>query len=196
MIRDLRAAWFVLAALAAACGPKAPRATAPTSPVAANPVPAAPSAPAEVPPAAAPRAPVAIPPLTGTVTRATIESFNDAWRRLRAEDYEPDTVAVAAIRERSPGVEVFIVVATWCPDTRRDLPRFFKIADRAGWSTASMTFLAVDRSKPDPGGETVRRNVTRAPTFIFLRRGQEVGRVVERPTTTLEQDIAEILQRR
>jgi hypothetical protein len=129
------------------------------------------------------------------VTRAAIESFNDVWRGLRAEDYEPDESAVATIRERSNGVEVFAVVATWCPDSRRDLPRFFKIADRAGWSTATMTFLAVDRSKRDPAGETERRNVTRVPTFIFLRGGQEIGRVVERPTTTLEQDIAQILQK-
>lgn len=202
MTRHPRIRWrFALATLfsltvgAAACGPKPSRATAPTPPVAANPMPATPTAPAVVPPAAAPGAPVRVPPLTGTVTRAAIESFNDVWKGLRAEDYEPDEAAVATIREGSGNVEVFAVVATWCPDTRRDLPRFFKIADRAGWATATMTFLAVDRSKRDPGGETVRRNVTRVPTFIFLRSGQEIGRVVERPTTTLEQDIAQILQK-
>jgi len=194
--------WLVPAALvslsvsAAACGFRAPRETAPAPPVAANPVAAPPTTPAAAAPAAAPPARVTTPPLTGTVTREAIESFNEVWRSLRAGDYEPDTAAVAAIRERSRGVEVFAVVATWCRDTRRELPRFFKIADRAGWSTASMTFLAVDRSKRDPGGETVRWNVTRVPTFIFLRRGQEIGRVVERPTTTLEQDIAQILRER
>lgn len=197
MVRAMRTtSWFVPAALfslgvaAAACGPKAPRATAPTPSVAANPA----TAPAAGPAAAAAPARVAAPPLTGVVTRADIESFDDVWRRLRADDYEPDTAAVATIRERSRGVEVFAVVATWCRDTRRDLPRFFKIADRAGWPTSAMTLLAVDRTKTDPGGETVRRNVTRVPTFIFLRRGREIGRVVERPTATLEQDIAQILR--
>jgi hypothetical protein len=126
-------------------------------------------------------------------TRAAVESFNDQWKALRAEDYTPDATAVAAIREKSRDVTAFIVLATWCPDTRRDLPRFFKIADQVGWPASRMTLLAVDRTKTDPGGETVRRNVTRVPTFIFLRGGKEIGRVTERPTTTLEQDIAQIV---
>ena len=197
MWREMRTrSWFVPAALVsvgvagAACGPKAPRAAAPTPAVAADPAAAPVAGPAAAPAAAR----VAAPPLTGVVTRADVESFDDVWRRLRAEDYEPDTAALATIRERSRDVEVFAVVATWCRDTRRDLPRFLKIADRAGWSTSAMTLLAVDRTKTDPGGEAVRRNVTRVPTFIFLRRGREIGRVVERPTTTPEQDIAQILQ--
>jgi hypothetical protein len=37
--------------------------------------------------------------------------------------------------------------------------------------------------------------VTRVPTFIFLRAGKEIGRVTERPITTLEQDIATILDK-
>ena len=126
-------------------------------------------------------------------TRAAIESFNEQWKALRAEDYTPDAAAVATIRDKAKDVTVFIVMATWCPDTRRDLPRFFKIADQAAWPESRMTLLAVDRTKKDPGGETVKWNVTRVPTFIFLRGGKEIGRVTERPTTTLEQDIAQFV---
>ncbi len=126
-------------------------------------------------------------------TRVEIESFNDQWKALRAADYTPDAAAVATIRQNVTGVSAFIVLGTWCPDTRRDLPRFFKIADQAGWPASRMTLLAVDRTKKDPGGETVKWNVTRVPTFIFLRNGKEIGRVTERPTTTLEQDIAQIV---
>ncbi|OFW03831.1 MAG: hypothetical protein A3H96_06510 [Acidobacteria bacterium RIFCSPLOWO2_02_FULL_67_36] len=126
-------------------------------------------------------------------TRAAVESFNDQWKALRAEDYTPDEAAVATIGATSKEVTVFIVIATWCPDTRRDLPRFFKIADQAGWPASRMTLLAVDRTKTDPGGETAKWNVTRVPTFIFLRGGKEIGRITERPTTTLEQDMARIV---
>jgi hypothetical protein len=131
--------------------------------------------------------------LIGLTTRAAIESSDDLWNTLRAADYGPDTVAVATIRAKSKDVTAFIVLGTWCPDTRRDLPRFFKIADQAGWPASRMTLLAVDRTKRDAGGETVKWNVTRVPTFIFLRAGKEIGRVTERPITTLEQDIATIL---
>ncbi len=163
---------------AAGCPPKtAPPATAPT--------PAPPPPPAGTPPAS--------PPLTGMVTRPAIESFNDVWKGLRAQDYAPEPASVAIIRDNLKDVEVFAVVATWCPDTRRDLPRFFKIADQARLPMKKVRLLAVDRSKKDPGGQTVKWGVTRVPTFIFLRKGKEIGRVVERPATTLEKDMAGIV---
>ena len=171
---------FVLVAGVAACASK-------TAPPTTTPAPAAAAAPAAGQPPASP------PPLTGIVTRPAIESFNDVWKGLRAQDYEPDPTSVATIRTNLKDVEVFAVVATWCPDTRRDLPRFFKIADQARLPMKRVRLLAVDRSKKDPGGLTVKWNVTRVPTFIFIRQGKEIGRVVERPTTTLEKDIAAIL---
>jgi hypothetical protein len=129
------------------------------------------------------------------VTRAEVESFDDVWKALRAQDYEPDASAVTTIRQKAGDVDVFIVIATWCSDTRRDLPRFFKIADQAGWPAERITMLGVDRTKRDPEGQTVKWDVTKVSTFIFIRRGREIGRVVEKPTTTLEQDIAQILSR-
>ena len=193
-----------LAAAVAACAVKttqpATTPAAPAAPVAsaAPPAAASPAAPASAaapadPSSAARKPPAGPPPLTGLVTREAIESFNEVWKGLRAQDYEPDATEVATIRDNLKDVEVFAVVATWCPDTRRDLPRFFKIADRAQWPTKAMTLLAVDRTKKDAGGLTEKWNVTRVPTFIFTRGGREIGRVVERPTTTLEKDIAAIV---
>jgi hypothetical protein len=160
--------------------------------------PAAPPPPAPRPAARAgtrPQPPPTPPPLTGMVTRAVVESFDDVWKALRAQDYEPDASAVTTIRQKAEDVDVFIVIATWCSDTRRDLPRFFKIADQAGWPAERITMLGVDRTKRDPEGQTVKWDVTKVSTFIFIRRGREIGRVVEKPTTTLEQDIAQILSR-
>jgi thiol:disulfide interchange protein len=171
-----------LLATAGACASKWKPATTPTPPPAAAPAAAA--------------SPTAQPPLTGLVTRAAVESFNDVWKGLRAQDYQPEPSAVSTIRTNANDVEVFAVVATWCPDTRRDLPRFFKIADQARWSMKKVKLLAVDRTKKDAGGLTDKWNVTRVPTFIFIRGGREIGRVVEKPATTLEQDIAAIVGRR
>jgi len=194
---------LVLATMVAGCGAKTTHpATAPAAPVATGPPAATPSTPAGVPasgasPADAARKPAAsAPPLTGITTRAAIESFNDVWRGLRAQDYEPDAASVKTIADNLKDVDVFAVVATWCPDSRRDLPRFFKIADQARWQMKQVRLLAVDRSKKDAGGLTEKWNVTRVPTFIFIRGGHEIGRVVERPTTTLEKDIAAIVAKR
>ena len=131
-------------------------------------------------------------PLVGHVTREALENY-DTWKTLRAEDYTPDGTAVQAIASNWRGVRVLVIVGTWCRDSKRDLPRFFKIADLGKLPLDDVTFIAVDRSKKDPEGLTETHKIGRVPTFVFFRGDMEIGRVTERPTTTLEADIAAIL---
>jgi thiol-disulfide isomerase/thioredoxin len=182
--------------------PSAVPAAAPVKPApvpAAAPTPAPAAVPAPAASAAAPAAavtprPPAPAPLVGPVTRTDLESFV-TWKELRAQDYAPDPAAVKTIGEKAGGVTVLAIVATWCPDSKREVPRFFKIADQAKFPLDKVTFVAVDRSKKDVGGLTEKHAVTRVPTFVFFRGGQEIGRFVEKSTTALEIDIATILAR-
>ena len=166
----------IAAVLAAACASNAPPATT-VAPI---------TAPA---PGTRPPAP---PPLLGHVKRAAVENY-ETWKALRAQDYSPDTAAVRTIRERGKGVTVLLVLGTWCPDSKREVPRFFKIFDQARLNINNLTMVGVDRTKKDAEGLTVKHSITRVPTFVFFRKNQEIGRVTERATTTLEKDIAAIL---
>lgn len=201
----------VVAALAtsAGCAPKTPATTAPppstgaaTPPAALQPAPvqppAAPSAaaaaaqaPGETPPRPRPPAP---PPLLGHVTREQVRNY-ESWKALFATAYVPDAAAVATIRANARGITVLLVIATWCPDSKREVPRFFAIMDAAGIAESAITMVGVDRTKKDAEGLTERWGVTRVPTFIFLRSGQEVGRVVERTPqgSTLEAEMAKLI---
>ncbi len=136
--------------------------------------------------------PTAPAPLVGPVTRAALEDY-ETWKTLRAQDYTPDAAAVRTIAQRAKDVRVLAIVATWCPDSRREVPRFFKVYDEAGLGMETVTMVAVDRSKKDAEGLTVKHDILRVPTFVFFRGDQEIGRVVERAVTTLENDIAAIL---
>jgi hypothetical protein len=155
---------------------------------------------ARTPPAARPASPapaaaVAAPapaPLTGHVTREALEGY-ETWKALRAQDYTPNAAAVKAITDGGRDVAVLAIVATWCPDSRREVPRFFKIYDLAGIGLGRVTLVAVDRTKKDGEGLTEKHQVTRVPTFVFFRGNQEIGRVTERPSATLEGDIAAIV---
>jgi thiol-disulfide isomerase/thioredoxin len=147
-------------------------------------------APAPVP--AAPVRPPAPDPLVGPVTRAALENY-ETWKALRAQDYTPDPAVVKSIGQRGRDVQVLAIVATWCPDSKREVPRFFKIYDQAGLGTGRVTMVGVDRSKKDAEGLTVKYEILRVPTFVFFRGDKEIGRVTERAVTTLEQDIAAIL---
>jgi len=172
----------------------APPAVAPAPPPAALPAPVAPPAgAASATSAAAPRPP-APAPLLGHVTREQVRSYA-SWQSLFAQPYAPDPGAIAAIKANADSVTVLLIMATWCPDSKRELPRFFAIMDGVGMDEAMLTMVGVDRTKKDPEGLTEKWGITRVPTFVFLRNGQDVGRVVEKlpAGATLEGEIARLL---
>lgn len=177
-----------------------PTAAAPAGPAKVpGPAPTTPATPPAAGAAAAP-APTAVPrppasaPLVGHVTRAAVEDY-ETWKTLRAQDYTPDPSAVRTIAERGRDVQVLLILATWCPDSKREVPRFFKILDQAGIGLERVTMVGVDRSKKDAEGLTVKHEIQRVPTFVFFRGDQEIGRVTEKATTTLENDMATILMK-
>jgi thiol-disulfide isomerase/thioredoxin len=132
--------------------------------------------------------------LLGRLTRDELRAYAP-WQPLFVEPYAPDPSAIDAIKASADDLTVLLIVATWCPDSKREVPRFFAIMDRAGISESRLTMVGVDRTKKDVEGLTETWRVLRVPTFIFFRRGQEAGRVVERTPagTTLEAEIARVL---
>ena len=109
-----------------------------------------------------------------------------------------DTVAVdqnlrGLISNTSSGVDFLVFFGTWCGDSRREVPHFLKIADQCGIPSSRIKLYGVDRSKKSKDGLTDRYHIERIPTFIFLKDGNELGRITERPTGTLEADMLSIL---
>jgi thiol-disulfide isomerase/thioredoxin len=88
-----------------------------------------------------------------------------------------------------------IVMGTWCPDSRREVPRFMQILDRWKFPAAKVTFIGVDNAKLSPVGDFDKLDIQRVPTFIILKNKVEAGRIIENPVTSLEQDMLNILTR-
>jgi thiol-disulfide isomerase/thioredoxin len=108
-----------------------------------------------------------------------------------------DTIQVAPemvemIRQVHGDVSIIVFLGTWCPDSKHEIPRFLKIADLAGIPADSTRLYGLDRSKKSPDGSTEKYEIRKVPTFIFLKNGQEVGRITEFPQTTLEGDMLAI----
>ena len=137
--------------------------------------------------------PTATPhPLTGKVTRTDVQGAV-GWETLKGEDYSPDASLVKAIQENTGDVKVLLFLGTWCGDSKREVPRFFKLMDQAGISEGQVEIIALDRSKKDTEGLTEQWQVEYVPTFIFIKDGVEIGRIVETPKDSLEANIAAIL---
>ena len=93
------------------------------------------------------------------------------------------------------GITVKIVLGTWCPDSRREVPRFMRIMDVIDFPRGQMEFIGVDNVKISPIENYADLAIERVPTFIFFRNNVEAGRIIENPVTSLEQDIVNILIR-
>ena len=90
---------------------------------------------------------------------------------------------------------VLLFFGSWCHDSEREVPRLLKLLETAGLSEDQLTLIALDYRKREPEGRAVEFNVRYTPTAIFMRDGVEVGRMVERPATTLHEEILKIYQR-
>jgi thiol-disulfide isomerase/thioredoxin len=90
-------------------------------------------------------------------------------------------------------ISIKIVMGTWCPDSRREVPRFMRVLNAWQFPTDKLTFIGVDDTKQSPVGEYDKLDIHRVPTFIIYKNNLEAGRIIENPATSLEQDLVNIL---
>ena len=109
---------------------------------------------------------------------------------LFAGAYTPKKNAVEKIASVKETTRILVVFGYWCPDSQRNVPRFFTIMWKAQNPNISYELIPVARGK---NKLREKLNIKRIPTFIIYRNGKEIGRIVENPKKTLEEDLAEIL---
>lgn len=132
--------------------------------------------------------------LLGKEDRTALEQapFN-SWYNTNYEKYNVQTVHLAEIEKSLKGVTLTTFMGTWCGDSKREVPRMFKVLDEASFVKEHQELITVDRSKKNPKEFTTGNNIIRVPTFIFKKDGKEIGRIVERPVESLEEDMLKIL---
>lgn len=136
------------------------------------------------------------PALEGRLQARRLLNVTPEWR-TGFQEYQPDGASVEMIRSFSRSLkgdlQLEVVVGTWCSDSRREVPRFIKIQRSLKKDRLPVTFWGVDRSKTKPPESVEGRTIEKVPTFIVKYRGQEIGRIIETPTVSMEADLAEIL---
>jgi thiol-disulfide isomerase/thioredoxin len=116
------------------------------------------------------------------------------WYLKGFDDYMAKTDAINKLLEiDKEGITVKVIMGTWCPDSRREVPRFMRIIDLWHFPVEKLTFIGVDDAKLSPVGEYSNLDIHRVPTFIIYKNNIEAGRIIENPKTSLEQDMVNIL---
>jgi len=132
--------------------------------------------------------------LIGVCDRTAFADTNYSWWfNAEYDNYVPDSTTLAKIREISPSCKIKIVMASWCSDSKRDVPRFYKVMDAASYEYKNLELVCVDRNKQCDEGEVEKLEIKFVPTFIFYKDGAEISRIVETPKGKLEEDILEII---
>lgn len=130
--------------------------------------------------------------LTGWLSQEKLLMEMDNYR-ADFDKYEPNEEALAVLRNYQRDVELLAFIGTWCPDCAREVPRFLKSVYLAHNPRLHVKLLALDRGLRDPEGVAERFSVTHVPTFVVVIDGMEIGRIVETPSLTVEQDLALLL---
>jgi dipeptidyl aminopeptidase/acylaminoacyl peptidase len=144
--------------------------------------------------------------LFGEVTREDIRKEIPDWG-AEYDAYAADLDSLEALQTGLKNVRFICVFGTWCSDSKREVPRFWRLLDDLGVPEAALEMYAVGSSRfteemgvPKDVLEWSRdikawHDVTAVESIIVERAGREIGRIVEAPAQSLEKDLLEILRK-
>ncbi len=115
------------------------------------------------------------------------------WFNSGYKEFNPSEEAMNTIKENIGDYEIVAFMGAWCPDSRRETPKVYKILDEAGYDMSKLKFYGVNRQKTTTDNIEKEFNLNRVPTVIFLKDGKEVNRFVEYPRESIEEDFAKIV---
>jgi len=134
------------------------------------------------------------PMLVGEISRV---NFNDStfsiWFDEEYEYYAIDTIVLETIKNKIDNLNIEIIMGTWCSDSRREIPHFYKILEYLNFPNSKVRVTAVDRKRKSLDDRIDSFQIELIPTIIFFIGNKEAGRIVESPINTLEDDIKNII---
>ena len=136
--------------------------------------------------------------LLGAIAKENLQRGTYAtWYNTYYDEYQTDDVRISQFQKSLKELDILLFMGTWCSDSQREVPRFMKILEKSDFPEDQIKIVAVDKRdefyKTSPGGEEKGWNIEFVPTLIFLKAGKEVGRIVEMPMNSLEQDMEAII---
>lgn len=118
------------------------------------------------------------------------------WASYRAADYRPDAGKASQLGKIAAAQKVsFLLFAgSWCGDSVSEVPKIFQLFAAANIPDAQVWLYGLDRDKYEPSGAATRYKISRVPTLVVVHQERELGRIVEYPKTSWEQDLLEIVK--
>lgn len=136
--------------------------------------------------------------LLGKTDKNAFKHNDFDWFQKNYANYLTNNNVINQCKDSLLNYTIKVFYGSWCGDSKRELPRFYKVLDEAKFNYNNIEVIAVDKSseayKTSPNGEEKGLNIHRVPTFIFYKKEKEVARIVEYPKQDFERDILTIIQ--
>ena len=81
------------------------------------------------------------------------------WFNKEYGAYALNKEAVQGIKNNSNNLSIKLFMGTWCKDSRREVPRIYRILDAVGLDGPRFTLINLDREKSSPGKEEIGLNI-------------------------------------
>ena len=131
----------------------------------------------------------------GEFSRTQLQnSEHNSWFTDNYDAHPLNETLASQIDSLFSEIEVTIFMGTWCEDSQREVPGFFRIIDALDANNQINRLVGLNEDKISHDGSAEEAGISNVPTFIFSKKGEEINRIVEFPIISLEQDILDILQ--
>jgi len=130
----------------------------------------------------------------GILSKTLIESHAGySWFNKQYNKYIPQIEQIDENKLNQVSIKIFM--GTWCHDSKREVPRLYKILDAIGHNESNLEIIGLTKDKKGYFNDYSQYGIINTPTFIFFHKGQEIGRIIERPKGLLESRIQFILDK-
>lgn len=116
------------------------------------------------------------------------------WFVQGQKSFTPNPDVVKQYTAVKDSVNILVFGGTWCDDTKHLLPNFMATTDAAGFPSNRIILIGVDHDKKTLFNLAEAFNIINVPTFIAMKNGKEIGRVVEYGRMGMpEKELAELI---
>ncbi|MEK9604560.1 MAG: thioredoxin family protein [Flavobacteriaceae bacterium] len=133
--------------------------------------------------------------LLGLINKTNLQTSDvTSWFNQEYDKITIDPNWGKDLRPYLKDLEIKIFMGTWCEDSQREIPHFFKLLDQLEFDQNNIKIYAMSEEKTTPQNFEKGLEIYNVPTLIFLKNGNEMNRFVEFPVNSMEIDLAQIIK--
>lgn len=117
------------------------------------------------------------------------------WFTMEYESYKPNLLVMDSLKSglaQVGKIKILVFMATWCHDSREQMPRFLKIIEPLT-DFVEVEIFALDEFKTCPSKDISAFEIERVPTFLFYKDDTIIGKIIESPNESIEADFLKML---